>query len=258
MAVVTHNEEMEKRAQYDHIAAIYQTIFPLLDAAVSFIRSYAGPPGGSLLDVGCGTGELALTLQKEGYQLTAFDLEPEMIRQAEAQRESLSLEEGPRFLTAGMEEMADFLPHSHFSLIYCIGNTISHLSGPEALHRFCTEAHELLQSQGRLVLQLLDYDAILEQRPAFLPKIEAGKYTFLRFYDYSFLPEKLVFTTKLEETDGPLLEERKLSLYPFARADLEMALSSSGFSPPCFYGGFDRSPAGGGKLPLVVSAEKET
>jgi SAM-dependent methyltransferase len=41
-------------------------------------------PGGEVLDLGCGSGELARRLGSDGYQVTGCDIAPEMLRQAEA------------------------------------------------------------------------------------------------------------------------------------------------------------------------------
>ena len=41
-------------------------------------------PGGALLDLGCGSGELARELAQAGYQVTGCDIAPQMLRQAAA------------------------------------------------------------------------------------------------------------------------------------------------------------------------------
>ena len=51
-----------------------------LDAAV---RARVGP-GGDLLDLGCGSGDLARRLAAGGYRLTGCDIAPRMLREAAA------------------------------------------------------------------------------------------------------------------------------------------------------------------------------
>jgi SAM-dependent methyltransferase len=41
-----------------------------------------GAPGGELLDLGCGSGELARRLAAEGYRVTGCDISPQMLRRA--------------------------------------------------------------------------------------------------------------------------------------------------------------------------------
>lgn len=45
---------------------------------------YHLPAGGRILDLGCGTGELARTAANEGMRVTACDISPEMLRRAVA------------------------------------------------------------------------------------------------------------------------------------------------------------------------------
>jgi ubiquinone/menaquinone biosynthesis C-methylase UbiE len=46
--------------------------------------AYHVPAGGSVLDLGCGTGELAIALATSGMRVTGCDISPEMLRRAAA------------------------------------------------------------------------------------------------------------------------------------------------------------------------------
>lgn len=43
------------------------------------IEELSLPPGGSILDVGCGTGRHSIELARRGYSVTGLDLSPEML-----------------------------------------------------------------------------------------------------------------------------------------------------------------------------------
>lgn len=54
-------------------------------AEVDFLtEELALPPGGSILDVGCGTGRHSIELARRGYCVTGLDLSREMLAQAAA------------------------------------------------------------------------------------------------------------------------------------------------------------------------------
>jgi SAM-dependent methyltransferase len=77
------------RALFDAKAAgwpaKYETGGRLAGRLLQLIRAVGelAPPGGELLDLGCGSGELARRLAASGYQVTGCDIAPTMLRQAE-------------------------------------------------------------------------------------------------------------------------------------------------------------------------------
>jgi SAM-dependent methyltransferase len=73
-------------AHFDQIAALYNASLPphvvrhYLTKRVRFVREQLPPPA-RLLDVGCGTGLLARTLSRAGYDLVGLDLSYGMLLQ---------------------------------------------------------------------------------------------------------------------------------------------------------------------------------
>ena len=79
MTVATSNQRFEIQYTYD------------------FIRRFLPPGGKRLLEIGCGTGELAAHLTKDGFQVTALDSEREMVAAARRLGVDARLAEWPDF-----------------------------------------------------------------------------------------------------------------------------------------------------------------
>ncbi len=75
------------QALYDHVAHDYDQVFSP-HVAEHYLRKRTGlvrelvPPGGLILDVGCGTGALAAWIQRAGYAVTGVDASVGMLAQA--------------------------------------------------------------------------------------------------------------------------------------------------------------------------------
>jgi SAM-dependent methyltransferase len=75
-----------QQALYNQVAHEYDDVFPAhvadhyLDKRVAIVRSLL--PAGRVLDVGCGTGQLAERIVAAGYQVIGVDLSPGMLQRA--------------------------------------------------------------------------------------------------------------------------------------------------------------------------------
>lgn len=222
---------------YQSIADSYDNVFPLRDPQVFFIRESLGPAQ-RVLDAGCGTGTLCLALSRLGLSCLGLDLEPAMIAaaQAKACREGLDT----RFEIASMASVGKNWPQPRSEAVLCVGNTLVHLPEPEvsaALQGFA--AH--LPAGGRLILQILNYDRILEERLTSLPLIDNDHVTFTRTYGFDRLPEHLDFHTKLLiKSTGQKIDNTE-KLYPLRPMTLEKHAEDAGFEQVQIYGGFDQS-----------------
>ncbi|MCS6845659.1 MAG: class I SAM-dependent methyltransferase [Caldilineales bacterium] len=75
---------------FDRAAATYDAQYGS-NASMAWMRAEAlaamqrcFPPGGRLLEIGCGTGQDALTLRQAGFGIVATDISPAMVQQAQA------------------------------------------------------------------------------------------------------------------------------------------------------------------------------
>ena len=101
-------------------------------------------PPGRVLDVGCGTGELAGRLADRGWQVVGLDLCESMVRRAE---HKLNGNAARVRLTVADSERLPFQPHA-FDVVTC-ANSFHHYPHQEAVVR---ELYRVLKPGGRLLL----------------------------------------------------------------------------------------------------------
>jgi SAM-dependent methyltransferase len=72
-------------------AAFYDTVTAADARLAGDVDIYADliPPGGSVLELGCGTGRLSFALAERGYTVMGIDIAPAMLAQASAKRAEL-------------------------------------------------------------------------------------------------------------------------------------------------------------------------
>src|SRR5579859_7145092 len=94
--------------------------------------------GRSLLDLACGTGELACWFSEQGFRVTGVDISPLMLRPATARAQEGGL--SADFVAA---DMRAYRPDSHVELVTCLGGSLNYvpkLSDLEAVFRLAHAA----------------------------------------------------------------------------------------------------------------------
>ena len=86
--------------------------------AVSFVEKYV-PGGKRVLDVGCGTGQVACMLAEKGYEVVGIDYSPEMIGLARQNAEGLGVGAKAKFVVGEIESLA--LKGMRFNAIVALG-----------------------------------------------------------------------------------------------------------------------------------------
>lgn len=215
---------------YTTIAKYYDDIFLIGEAQLKLIQECAKEPPKIILDVACGSGGYAKHLSDMGYNVTAIDLDALMIQ---------SLKEKDRKIDSRVLNMLDIheLPGT-FDVIFCIGNSLVHLSSLDEMEDFLTSCRSKLKPEGKLILQIINYDRILDKGVRQLPPIHnpEKQLTFERYYDYSPERHSVDFKTILS-VDGMVLENH-VALYPLRSDELKALLDATGFKNIAFYGSF--------------------
>lgn len=242
---------------YSAISKYYHLIFPVKEMTLSFLSM--GNSNGKILDIACGNGGYAIELAKKGNQVIGIDLDSGMIEKAhQLQKNEVVLQENQcRFLVGDMLKLSESLgDDERFNQVHCIGNSIVHLTDRNDIYQALEGFYSRLQNGGRLRLQIINFDRILEEKVTSLPTIrnEQEQLQFIRNYEYNKETKLIAFKTRLivkEEVDI----ENTVNLYPLTSETLENMLESIGFKEISFYGSFNNEVYNPLKsYPMIVEA----
>ena len=114
------------------------------DAAVDLLVALAGP--GPVLELGVGTGRLAVPLASRGVEVTGVDA-------SEAMLERLATKPAADRVTTHLGDMAGPLPDGPWSLVAIARNTFFNLTSEDAQRAALAEIRRVLAPEASLVLE---------------------------------------------------------------------------------------------------------
>ena len=252
---------------YAPIADIYDFSYEDFTEDVDFYENLAQAVDGPILELGAGTGRVAVPLAEAGYEVTGIDTSPAMLARARANLAATTLPKGASLELLDGDMMAFDLGRK-FGLIIVAANTLQHLLTTRD-QRDCFErvrahldvggmfafsvrsplsveweddAHTpLLFEWARVDPDSGDTVMPMIARPTFTEK-EERRWTYV--YDRVAPDGQLrrsVFTTELRYS---------------SQAELTLLLQQCGFRVTHVYGDYDLSPVGqGDNLVFVARAE---
>src|SRR5687768_1873835 len=159
MNAASANSENFSQAELDKFGALAQrwwdpegpqkALHALNPARLGYVAERVKLQGATALDVGCGAGLLSEALARNGAQVTALDLAPELIKVAKLHRLESGVSVDYRLQSA--ELLAEEQPGS-FDAITCM-EMLEHVPDPSAIVAACAT---LLKPGGRLFLSTLN------------------------------------------------------------------------------------------------------
>lgn len=218
---------------YKQLSRYYDEIFAVTAAEMDFIKQQLSGCG-QILDIGCGTGNKTELLTAPDRKITGLDLDPAMIEKARKLHGHPSIEYQVGNMTAIGREFRGRL----FDGVVCLGNTLVHLTDDSDLSAFFESVAEIISPDGRLIIQILNYDHIMADNISELPLIETDHVVFRRFYQW--IEGRLRFAARLEVKGGDAFEDA-VFLRPIKREDLDARLADA-FKAVKYYGGYDGRP----------------
>jgi len=208
-------------------------------------------PVKTLLDLGCGTGEHTRFLRSMGCEVTGVDASEAQIqaaREADPQAEGAEA----RYVHGDLAAIEELVPAGYGGAL-CLGNTLPHLTEPATLLRFFRGLASRLVPGGPFLLQLLNYDRILDRGERTFPLsvrpggAEGEETVFLRLMtprtdgSLVFTPATLRYRPGLEPP-LELVSAQNVTLRGWRRSELEGLLRTAGFEVRETFGGMTGDP----------------
>lgn len=220
---------------YSQLSSYYDEIFATTPDDMAFIASQL-PATGRLLDIGCGTGNKTVLFSRPDNHVIGIDLDPDMITAARERH----AKESVFYDVADMQDIDTQFAHASLDGILCLGNSLVHLESLESIERFLLKCHTLLHPKGILVLQILNYDRILDNNITELPEIDTKHTRFKRQYAWRDGSFRFMTSLHLKERGETLYSD--IPLYPLRQNELEKELMNAGFKRLQWYGDFTGGP----------------
>lgn len=224
---------------YQNIAAHYETIFPLNQAAVRFVLDNAPSPCVRVLDVGCATGAMARHLAATGMAVVGIDPEAHMIDKARrlAEERAVSVE----FHVRGMADIGNLPVEQVFDLGLCLGNTLPHLIDPSIRVDFLTKLRQRTRKGGMVMVQVVNFDRWTGSGAMEFPLLERDGFQFMRHYRKTADPHVVTFETEMVFPNGCRLSGQ-YDLFVLTRETLVHEILEAGFDQFRVMGDFSSGP----------------
>jgi 2-polyprenyl-3-methyl-5-hydroxy-6-metoxy-1,4-benzoquinol methylase len=239
---------------YPSIRPWYDQIFPFIPAQLDFVLSFGADPGLSVLDVGCGTGSLIVALADIFRSTAGMDPDEDMLESARLKASAKPV--GTWFSKAGMLDLNIELAPESVNRLLCFGNTLPHLANEEEVVDFIHQAFHVIKPNGLIMMQIINYDRILDQKLDGLPTIGNDECQFERRYQYQQNSTHIQFQTKLTIRRTGQIIENSVPLLAIRPARLRQILADSGFSEIEEFGSFKKDPLTSESQAYIVKAMK--
>ncbi len=132
-------------------ARSYDRLFPGDEQAVDFYRAEADRRGGSVLELGCGTGQKLIPIASDGHACLGLELSPDMLAEARRKADEQGVDVG---WVQG--DMRDFDLGRTFDLVVIAANSLLHLHDAEDVVSCFRSIRRHLAPGGQLVLDVFN------------------------------------------------------------------------------------------------------
>ena len=187
------------------------------------------PKEAEVLDLACGKGRHALTLNQLGYKVIGADLSAASIAEA-----TKLANDQLQFL---VHDMREIIPNRQFTAVFNLFTSFGYFDDQEANFSVLKSIHDMLHPEGILVIDFMNAKKVIDQLVTDEIKIVDGiEFEITRHYDGNHIFKSIRFT---DEGSDFHFTERVQAL---SKNDFEQLMNRSGFNILHTFGSFDLDP----------------
>lgn len=230
-------------------APFYQRTYQHRKMDVNWYVEHCEQAGGSVLELGCGTGRITLPLAQAGLSVTGVDSMRSMLDVAEERLVKLPRVARER-VTLLQADLRALQLRKRFDTVIAPFNVLMHLYTVEELAATLRGVRQHLSPGGQFVFDVLLPDPSLMARdPGRVYKGRAvrhpnGKrYAYRESFDYDAIRQVMAITIELHNLEDPRdVRVQLLTHRQYFPMELEAVLAQAGFEAVARYGDFDGEP----------------
>ena len=265
-------------ALYDSFIADYYDESPIVlgrTRDVAFYRDAVREFGDPVLELGCGTGRIALALAEAGRRVTGLDISQRMLDRCSHKRAQLPKETQERVHLAqgdmtrfdlGEKYRLVIIPFRPFQHLLETGQQISCL---ESVRKHLHAGRRFGERKGKLILDVFQTDAERMHDPEYQKEATVAEYTTPDGRRVRIAERVTAFHRAEQRNDVEMIfyvadargKEQRLvfawTLRYFFRYEVEHLLARCGFQVTAVYGDFDRSPLADTSPEMIFVAESQ-
>jgi SAM-dependent methyltransferase len=218
---------MNRYSDYDNFAWLYnrewhaygENIFP----ALKIIAGEKLPDGAKVLDLCCGTGQLAKVLTEKGYRVTGLDGSEEMLRYAKINAP------GAEFI---IEDARTFRLPATFDAVFSTFDSLNHIMKLEELKRVFKNVNRCLIKGGIFVFDLTTKYHFETLARTFNQFTEKPDYLFTSKGDYNEENKTSEIHFTIFQPEGKYWKRSDIILHQtwYPCEDMKSALEKAGFT----------------------------
>lgn len=194
----------------------------LLPPGLIKLVSSIGPA--NVLEFGCGTGSVLVGLSFAGYKVTGVDLSAEMLRSAHEKAGRFGVE--AKFIKA---DITDIDLKQNYDLLLCLGNTVPLIYRMKDARKLFHNFTRHLRPGGTLIIQQLNYDRILKNRPKTFAVDRSESHIRIKQYKYERSLIDFAVTLVDHSKIPPAVDISRSKIRPWKKRELAVELSAVGF-----------------------------